>query len=230
VERIATFRWGAKAPVVVDEELVVYDDGRAWLAVRAPVEQRGPIGSYVCDLSDEDLQDLAPYEGQSLQFVAGDTAASDAEARRIADQLAARCRVSPESLATFHVLPSGSPKDGRLNLALVAIGGGARPAEFELDHAACSVHFHAGREEVGWRECPEFPTGFVTAEAVGLGGVGRVAEIPPGSHGVIAFAVDAVAGATNVSMRVSGWLRAALPDAPEPARFSMFTDARNIEP
>lgn len=230
MERIASFTWTARSPVVVDEELVVYDDGHAWLAVRAPVEQRGPIGSFVCDLSDEDLQVLAPYDGQSLQFVAGDADPSDAEARRIAEQLAARCRETPDSLATFHVLPSGSPKDGRLSLALVAIGGGARPAEFELEHSRSSVHFHSGRSEVGWRECPAFPTGFVTAEAVGLGGVGRVAEIPPGSHGVIAFAVDAVPNATNVSMRVSGWLRSALPDEPEPARFSTFTDARNIEP
>lgn len=224
-----TFTWGARQPVVVDEELAIYDNGRAWLVVRSPIGQRGPIGSFSCDLGDADRDELASFHGQVLRFVAGDNP-SGSTARGIAERIADRCRETPESIATFHVLPSGAPMDGRLSLALVAIGGGNRPAEFELDHSSSSIHFHAGRNEVGWRECPAFPTGFVTANAVGLGGVGRVAEIEPGSHGVIAIGVHAVPGATSVSMRVAGWLRASLPDAGEPARFSTFTEARNVEP
>ena len=233
MERIATFTWEAKSPVVVDEELAVYDDGSAWLVVRAPREQRGPIGTYKAGLSTDDVQSLATDRGRHVKFVIGPAAGAgddDAGDRQLAERIAALCRETPESLAAFHVLPSGPPKGGRIELALVAIGGGTRPAEFDLDHAACSVHFHAGREEVGWRECPEFPTGFVTVEAVGLGGVGRPAAIEPGSHGVIAFGVGSVDGADSLSMRVAGWLRAALPDAEQPSRFSTFTDARNIAP
>lgn len=233
MERIARFAWVGSERIFVDEELVTYDDGSAWLVLRGPREQRGPIGSYRVELEAADVTAVAEFAGKDVEFhVAGEQAApgEDVQARQLAERIAALCRESPVELATFHVLPAGPPADGKLNLALVAIGGGERPAQFELEVAKCSVHFHAGREELAWRECPGFPTGFVTAEAVGLGGVGRPAAIEPGSHGVIAFSVDTVPGASNISMQVSGWLRAALPDAEEPARFRTFTDARNVEP
>lgn len=233
MERIARFAWVGSERIFVDEELVTYDDGSAWLVLRGPREQRGPIGTYRAELEAADVAAVAEFAGKDVAFqVAGGNAVpgEDVHARQLAERIASLCREVPVALATFHVLPAGAPVAGRLNLALVAIGGGDRPAQFELESTKCSVHFHAGREELAWRECPDFPTGFVTAEAVGLGGVGRPAAIEPGGHGVIAFAVDTVPGASNVSMQVSGWLRAALPDAEEPARFRTFTDARNVEP
>jgi hypothetical protein len=233
VERIARFSWVGSERVFVDEELVIYDDGSAWLVIRGPREQRGPIGTNRAELGAEDLAAVSEFEGKEVVFhLAADgppSSSEDPHARQLAERIASLCREVPVSLAIFHVLPSGPPAAGKLNIALVAIGGGERPAQFELQSTNCSVHFHAGREELGWRECPSFPTGFVTAEAVGLGGIGRPAGIEPGSHGVIAFSVETVEGATSISMRVAGWLRAALPDAEEPARFSTYTDARNIE-
>jgi hypothetical protein len=96
-------------------------------------------------------------------------------------------------------------------------------AAFELDPAASSVIFGDGERTVGWADLPRLETGFVTAEARGLGGLGRPASVEPGVLGAAAFELPAPAGTTSVAIRVAGWLGAGLPDDDELGRFEALT-------
>jgi hypothetical protein len=225
VSRVATFHWRTPAPTSVDEELAVYDDGHALLAVRSSRRLLPAIGSYTCTPDGEDLHLLTaagpgPIEFDLLMPPAGPEMAALMSA---ADRVAATGEAAPEAVATFHVRTLGSPADGMLTVSLLVVGSGARAVEFELDPAASSVVFRASGQPVGWVDVPELAIGFVTPDAEGLGGIHRRAIVEPGAYGAIVFDVPLPAGSGAVSVRVAGWLAEALPDHPMPERFAAAT-------
>ena len=81
-----------------------------------------------------------------------------------------------------------------------------------------------GPPKPGWRFPPPL-TGFVTPDAVGLGGLARRAEIPPGTFGAILLEVqepEATPG-EKVVVALSGWLAEGLPDQELPLPFRVRT-------
>ena len=53
--RIADVSWRSRFPPGIDEQLVVYDDGTAWLVARHGRENAAAIGSYASRPVDADL-------------------------------------------------------------------------------------------------------------------------------------------------------------------------------
>jgi hypothetical protein len=70
---------------------------------------------------------------------------------------------------------------------------------------------------------PTPPTGFVTATAEGIGGLGTRARLTTEAPAGIAFEVPDVDGATTLAIEVAGTLADALPDEPMPEPFSVRT-------
>ena len=90
-----------------------------------------------------------------------------------------------------------------------------------------TVHVEAGGATRAWFEAGPPVTGFVTRDAVGLGGLGRRAEIPPGTLGAILLdvpGIDAVAG-DAVAVALGGWLAEGLPDQELPLPFHVRTSS-----
>ena len=100
-----------------------------------------------------------------------------------ADRVASDAREAPVATATFHagVVPDGG-------VALLAVGGGTAAAAFELDADSVVVHLEDEGTEIAWHRMDRLQTGFVSPEPEGLGGIGRPAEIAPGTYGGIALA------------------------------------------
>ena len=121
---IARIRWESPPPTSVDEELVVYDDSTALLVVRTSRDGSPVIGTWRTTVAAEDL---AVIEGQRRNIDVRHPRMLDTVAAT-ADRVAAKARETPVATATFHagVMPAGG-------VALLAVGGGTAPAEFELD-------------------------------------------------------------------------------------------------
>jgi hypothetical protein len=213
VPEIARIHWQSPSPTSVDEELVVYDDATALLVVRTSRDGAPVIGTWTATVAPEDL---AVLEGEwrevDLRHPVPDPVVA------IADQVAADARETPVATAAFHtgVVPGGG-------VALLAVGGGTAPAEFELDVDSVVVHLEDGGTEVAWHRMERLETGFVSPEPEGLGGVGRPAEIAPGAYGAIALAGPPLDRAGAAAIEVAGYLRDGLPEYPSYQRFTVRT-------
>jgi hypothetical protein len=71
-------------------------------------------------------------------------------------------------------------------------------------------------------------TGFVTASAEGVGGLGARARMRAGAPAGTTFEIPVVAGATSIAIEVAGTLSDALPDEPMPSPFGVRTDEAPI--
>ena len=225
MERLVTFRWRSAPPTSVDEELAVYDDASARLVVRASRSISPMLGTYRCPVGAEDLRALARVGPDPVVFdvVAATTDEVEVALRQIAERVAAQALQAPEAVATFQLAWLRGAAGGAISLALLVAGSGDRAVQFELDPEASSIQFSRDRQPIGWYDLPQLSAGFVTAAAVGLGGLRRRAMVEPGAVGAIALDVPAPEGATAVAMRVVGWLAEALPDDALPARFEVRT-------
>jgi hypothetical protein len=224
VARITTVLWRTPPPTSVDEELAVYDDGSAWLAVRASRDGLPTIGSWSTDTADDDRAVFAAA-GEGPLLVDLLHPADTGPLGAVAERVAAAARDSAIATATFHAGVTGAGA----GVSLLVVAAGSRPVRFDLDPASCSVHVGHDGSTLAWYEVLPFGTGFVTPDAAGLGGVGRVAEVAPGSYGAIALDVPTLAakpdGATEVAIQIAGWLHDALPDHPMPEPFAVRTAA-----
>jgi len=230
VTRLATVRWKTPAPTRVDEELAVYDDGAALLAVRVPRALGSSIGTFTSPLPGDDLAAFVAAGSDPITIDLLSPRRDDAEGALAsrADRLATSALKNPVAAATFHVGVVRAGGDARLSVALYVVGSGERAVEFELDPPASSVHFFDSGQPISWADLPDLAVGFVTADAVGLGGLRRRAIVEPGAYGAIAFEVQAPEAATSVVARVAGWLSEALPDDRQPARFEARTAETSI--
>ena len=215
---IARIRWQSPPPTSVDEELMVYDEGSAYLVVRTARDGSPAIGTWRAAVGADELTVLT---GQSrdvdLRHAVDDPVVTAAE------RIAAHAREFPVATATFYtsVLPDG-------DVALLAVGAGAGPAGFQLDPDSVVVHLEDDDgNEVGWHPMQRLETGFVSPEPAGLGGVGRAAEIEPGAYGAIALTGPAISGppATAVAIETTGQLWDAVPEQPSYERFRVRTAA-----
>jgi hypothetical protein len=209
VAAVARVRWRSSAPADVDEELVVDEDGSSMLVVRTARDKSPVVGTFAGSASTEDLAALA---GQQLDVDLDRPIAEPVII--IADALARVAREQPVAALTCYVavVPGGG-------LAFQAVGSGVRPARVELDRDSVIIHLERDGREIAWHEHPSLETGFVSPEPVGLGGVGRPAEIPPGGYGTIALSDLGLVGPGEVSVEARGWLRDEQPgSAYEPFR------------
>jgi hypothetical protein len=221
--RLADFAWTSPPPTSIDERLVLYDDGTAWLVVRRPRDRSPSIGSYVTRPSDAD-RDILAAGGPEPRTI--DLLGHDQPLQALfpaLDRICEGARGAPESIATFHGRVVGDAGGGILNIATIVVGGGRRPVEFELDSTRCAAHFFAEGREIGWLEFPELQTGFITSDARGLGGLHRAAIVPPGEHGLVSVALSVPSGADSLSVQVAGWLESTLPDDPSSEPFEVHT-------
>ena len=210
---IARIRWTSPAPTSVDEELVGYDDGTAFLVVRTSRDGSPAIGTWKTSVS---AADLAVLDGQRREVDLRHPVLDEVVAT--ADRIATEARETPVATATFHAgaVPGGG-------VALLAVGGGTSAAEFELDVDSVVVHLENDGTEVAWHQMDRLGTGFVSPEPEGLGGVGRPAEIAPGLYGVIALNGPPLEAAGAVAIEVAGYLRDALPEDASYERFHVRT-------
>lgn len=214
-------RWQSPPPTSIDEELVVYDDGSAYLIVRTARDRSPVIGTWRAGVDDADLAVLAGLMGQQRTV---DLRHHELDpVLYAAERIAAAARDSPVATATFY---ASSLPDGEV--ALLAVGGGTGPADFQLDPDSVLVHLEqADGTEVGWHPMQRLETGFVSPEPQGLGGVGRPAEITPGAYGAIALAGPAIERGQGISVavEVTGRLHDALPEQPSDEHFRVRTTA-----
>lgn len=230
MERIATFLWQTPPPTSVDEELALFDDGSAHLVVRRPRSPSAAIGTYVGRPDDADRAALraAGPGAVTFQLLSTPVSAADAALMEVADRVAAGARQTALAVAEFFVrsLPSGDP--GVLPTSLMVLASGTQAVELELNPRALAVHFSESGQPVAWRELAEPTTGFMTPDAVGLGGLRSAARVEPGQYGAILFTPASCPGATSVVLQVGGWLRNALPDHPMPEPFEVRTAAAEL--
>ena len=224
MERLATFRWRTPEPTSVDEELVLFDDGSAWLVVRGARSLAPVVGTYRASPGEADRRGLQAAGPGPLDFdLLNPPGGALGSLMAVADRVSTLVRETPEAVATFHAQSLGRRSDGSLGLSLLVVGTGTRAVQFELDRGASAILFSRGDQAVDWTDLPELPAGFATPDASELGGVGRRAVVEPGTFGAIAFEVPAPAGIGAVAIRVGGRLSEALPDDPLPAQFSLTT-------
>jgi hypothetical protein len=224
--RVATFEWHTPPPTSVDEVLALFDDGTAVLVVRSPRDGTAAIGSYGHPVAAEDVVLLTaagpgPHEFDVLALPPDGPAGA---LLATADRVASETMATPIAVVTFHAHSPGVSDGGGLRVTLLALATGTQPVEFELDPAASSVQFFAADgQPKSWQDLPDLPTGFMTPDAGGLGGVVRPAVIAPGVFGAIAFEATLAPGATQVAILAAGWLHSALPDTTVPGRFLVRT-------
>lgn len=193
---IARIHWSSPQPTAVDEELVLYDDAEAILVVRGSRDGAPVIGTFAATVEPSTLAILRDQRREvDVRHPQSDAVLSAAEG------VAAQARSQPVSTATFHAAAVG----GGI-VALQAVGGGTAPAEFELDPASVVVFVEVDGQDQTWHPMDRLATGFVSPEPVGLGGVGRPAEIGPGAYGTISLPGPPVTGPGSVSIRVAGTL------------------------
>jgi hypothetical protein len=230
VQRVATFEWHTPPPTSVDERLVIYDDATTLLLVRRSREASAAVGTFRCQPDEADLRSLMAVGPGPVMFdlLVPSQDPGTAPLMAIADRVATDGRSKPHAVAEFFARPLGEVHDGTLAASLLVAAAGTNAVEFEVDVPSSAVHFTENGQSVAWQELPDLPTGFVTPDAEGLGGVRRPAYLEPGAFGAIAFEVVAPAGATGLSIQVTGWLREALPDEPMPQRFEARTASAPI--
>ena len=224
---LARVRWSSPGPRVVDEELIISGDGEALLVVRTSRDGSPAIGTWRTPVGADDRAALAGH------WIA----------RSICD---VRCWTrSPRWPSGSPPRPGTSPWRPRpstrrwfrrpavAEVALQAVGGGIVAGRVRA-RPGLGDHPPGGRRrpEVGWRPAERLEAGFVSPEPEGLGGVGRPAEIAPGTYGTIALgcpALDAdVDGAEQVAVEVAGRLRESVTEDGYARRFSVRTASAPI--
>jgi hypothetical protein len=216
MQRVATVRWRSPAPTSVDEELAAYDDGTVWLAVRGSREGAPSIGTWSVTPSAEDHAALVAVGDLDVDLLHAQVVPEVVERVRTA------ALAAPVATAQFIAAPGGGDA---VTLAAVAVG--SRPVRFEVEPDSLTVHLERDGATLAWYETARPATGFITQDASGLGGIGRRAEIPPGSFGAIPLHADGIDGAPGeeVAVQLAGWLAEGLPDQPLPLPFRARTAA-----
>ena len=214
MERLVTVRWESPPPTSIDEELAAYDDGTVWLVVRGSRNGVATIGTW---------STTPTAEVHAALVSAGDIVVDlrhPGGANETAEMLRTAALSEPVATAQF-VAARGKEQ----SVTLAAVGGGTRPVQFELQPDSLTVHVEVDGATRVWFEVPPPLTGFVTPDAVGLGGLARRAEIPPGTFGAILLDVQELEAAPGVKIAValSGWLAEGLPDQEMPLPFRVRT-------
>lgn len=230
MKRVATFAWRTPAPTSVDEELALYDDGSAWLVVRRPMTQTPTIGTFSFSPDRAAFADLVAKGPGPVVFELLAPADAPADVMAAARAVADGARSSPVATATFYARPMGKPTDGQLDVALQVVAAGKRPVEFDLDPSGCAVIFGNRGQPAGWVEMPPLETGFVNADADGLGGLNWRARVDPGGWGSLVANVSVPAPSTAVAVQVAGALYEGLPDQVEGVSFMVRTEDTDIGP
>jgi hypothetical protein len=223
VARVATVVWTSPPPTSVDELLVI-DGDTARLVVRRPRDGGATVGSYDARPSASDRAALVAAGPGPVVFEVHRHLADPASLalRETAERVAAACLEQPRATVTFLAVVSGVV-GGSLSIGLVASASGTHAASFELDPEASIVHLSAADGEIAWVPMPTPATGFVTASAIGVGGVGTRARLDVGAPAGTTLEVPDVPAATSVAIEVVGWLSDALPDEPQPSPFRART-------
>jgi hypothetical protein len=214
MRRLVTVRWESPPPTSVDEELGAYDDGTVWLVIRGSRNRAATIGTWSTTPTAEEHAALVAAGDISVDLRHPVEGVETAELLRTA--------ALAEPVATVRFLAARG--EGR-SVTLGAIGGGTRPVQFELQPGSVTVHVEVDGATQAWFEASPPDTGFVTPDAVGLGGLGRRAAIPPGTLGAILLdvpGIETVAG-DGVTVALSGWLAEGLPDQELPIPFRVRT-------
>lgn len=214
------FRWRTPPPTAVDERLTVAADGTADLLVLAPRSDPSAIGWFRASVPAPEAALLAAADDIDIDpRVLPPPDLADLVAA--AEGAAAAARATPVAVVRFTAVVASGP-------ALAAFASGTQALAFELDVAASAVVFEdATGQALAWHPLPDLATGFMSADAEGLGGVRRAAEVRPGSFGAIALPLPVLAGATSLRIDVVGWLPAA-PHEVTPMRFHARTDAAPV--
>ena len=218
---LVTVVWRTPPPSVIDERLVVSDDGQARLEAIRPRVGRDLVGAFAGPVTAAEVDALTDAGPEiSLDVTVEDpvVAAVGVVAAEVADRL----RETPLAAAAFFTRPYGEPPPGQVTLALGVIGRGSQPVEFELEVDECAVHFLAAGAPVSWVPLPHLPMGFMTPDAQGLGGVRGRAEVPPGVLGAISVELSVPDGADQVSAQLVGLLH--LPGSSSPDEFEVRTE------
>ena len=225
---MASFQFTSAPPASVDEELALYNDGTARLAVRRP--RRNPsIGTYTYKPNAADFGELAKSGPDQVRLhLLGPVPEALRDLVTLASRVADEAREHPEAIASFYCRSIGLQPDGRLGVALQVIAAGKRTVEFDLAPQSCTVLFTNDGAPAGWVEFPKLELGFVTPDAEDLGGLRRRAEIKPGDWGTVLVKVSPPAGANRVSVRVAGSLYLALPDDKLGDKFELATDETDV--
>jgi hypothetical protein len=224
VARLATFRWHSPPPTSVDEVLVIEDE-LAHLVIRRPKRTMSTVGSYLGRPEEADRSVLLAVGGGPVTFELWPPVSDPGPGAlmAVADRVAESCLSQPRATVTFAAGVTGVDESGALDLALVATGAGSDPVTFELDPDASIVHLSGPGGEITWVPMPRPPTGLVTVDAMGIGGVGTAARLAPGTPVATTVRVPGVPGATTIAIEVAGWLSDGLPDEPLPERFLVRT-------
>jgi hypothetical protein len=217
---VVTVRWRTQSPNSIDERLILDADGHARLDVLRPRSLGDTVGTYEGAVDEADFQALSAA-GPEVEL---DIAGQDPRMTSVAvaaDRAAKRLLASPVAVAQFFARPVGAVPPLPTTLAIGMLGSGTQPVEFELDLAACAINFSAGGSAASSTPLPELPTGFMTADTEGLGGVRQRAIVPPGVVGAISVPLVVPDGADQVSVRVVGsWF---LPGESIPQEFEAHT-------
>jgi hypothetical protein len=223
VARLATFQWHSPPPTSVDEVLVIEEE-LARLVIRRPRRVTSTVGAYAARPVDEDrarLVDAGPAP-VTFELWPPDADPGGLEIRAIADRVAETCLASPRATVTFSATVTGVAA-GTISVALLAVAEGPDPVEFELSPGESVVHLSGPQGEITWLAMPRPATGFVTADAVGVGGLAARARMRQGEPAGTTLEVPDVDGATTIAIEVAGTLSEALPDEPMPSPFAVRT-------
>jgi hypothetical protein len=223
-QRLATYLWRSPAPTAVDEVLVV-EEGQARLVVRRPRRVTSTIGSFVGRPTDEDRAILVAAGPGPFTFELWPpiTDPDALELLAVADRVAETCLATPRATVTFSAGVVDIAPDGTIDIVLLATAVGRDPVVFDLRPDASVVHLSGPDGPITWLPMPQPATGFVTAQAIGVGGLGTPAHLEPGPPVGTTLRVPAVAGATTLAVEVAGTLSEALPDEPMPEPFAVRT-------
>jgi hypothetical protein len=207
----------------VDEVLVI-EGGTAQLVVRRPRRVSATVGSYRATPSVEDLDTLVAAGPGPVTFETHrrDGDESTDAIRVVADRVAETCLASPRATVTFSAAITRGT-GGTLSVALIAVAEGTEAVEFQLSPGDSVVHLSGPDGEITWHAMPRPATGFVSASAVGVGGLDARARMRQGEPAGTTFEIAGVEGATTVAIEVAGTLSEALPDEPMPAPFAVRT-------
>jgi hypothetical protein len=225
VAPVVTVRWRTSSPNSVDERLIMDADGHARLEVLRPRSLGDTVGTYEGAVDEADFQALSAAGPEVELDVVGQDPRMTVVAAA-ADRAAQRLLASPLAVAQFFARPVGAVPPLPTTLAIGILGGGREPVEFELDLAACAIHFSSGGSQPSSTPLPELSTGFMTADTEGLGGVRQRAIVPPGVVGAISVPLVVPDGADQVSARVVGsWF---LPGESKPQEFEAHTAPQKL--
>lgn len=226
--RQATFVWTSPPPTAVDEVLVI-DGEEARLVVRRPRRVSATVGCYVARPSAGDIGALVAAGPGPVTFHVHppDTDAALLALREVAERVAELCLATPRATVTFAAVVT-QVAGAVLSGALLAVAEGTDPVAFQLRPDASVVHLSGAEGEITWSPMPTPETGFVTAAAEGIGGLGIRARLSSGDPAGIAFEVPDAPGATTFAIEVAGTLSDSLPDEPQPAPFAVRTPEATI--